>query len=39
MYASDSWFSKALEAMTRFAVEQGMVPRKYSVEELFAVPN
>src|ERR1700752_391388 len=26
---------KALEAMTRFAVEQGMVPRKYSVEELF----
>jgi 4,5-dihydroxyphthalate decarboxylase len=26
---------KALEAMTRFAVDQGMVPRKYSVEELF----
>jgi len=27
---------KALEAMTQFAVDQGMVPRKYSVEELFA---
>lgn len=28
---------KALEAITRFAVDQKMVPRKYSVEELFAV--
>jgi 4,5-dihydroxyphthalate decarboxylase len=26
---------KALEAITRFAVDQGMVPRKFSVEELF----
>jgi hypothetical protein len=26
---------KALEAITRFAAEQNMVPRKYSVEELF----
>lgn len=30
---------KALEAITRFAVEQKMVPRKFAVEELFAVPN
>jgi 4,5-dihydroxyphthalate decarboxylase len=30
---------KALEAITRFAVDQKMVPRKFSVEELFAVPN
>jgi 4,5-dihydroxyphthalate decarboxylase len=30
---------KALEAITRFAVEQKMVPRKFVVEELFAVPN
>ena len=27
---------KALEAMTQFAVDQKMVPRKYAVEELFA---
>jgi 4,5-dihydroxyphthalate decarboxylase len=27
---------KALEAMTQFAVDQKMVPRKFSVEELFA---
>jgi 4,5-dihydroxyphthalate decarboxylase len=27
---------KALEAITRFAVDQRMVPRKFSVEELFA---
>jgi 4,5-dihydroxyphthalate decarboxylase len=27
---------KALEAMTQFAVDQRMVPRKFSVEELFA---
>jgi 4,5-dihydroxyphthalate decarboxylase len=27
---------KALEAITRFALDQKMVPRKYSVEELFA---
>jgi 4,5-dihydroxyphthalate decarboxylase len=30
---------KALEAMTRFAADQGMVPRKYSVEELFVPPG
>jgi ABC-type nitrate/sulfonate/bicarbonate transport system substrate-binding protein len=30
---------KALEAITRFAVEQKMVPRKFAVEELFALPN
>ena len=30
---------KALEAMTQFAVDQKMVPRRFSVEELFAVPN
>ena len=28
--------SKALEAITQFAVDQRMVPRKFSVEELFA---
>jgi len=28
---------KALEAITQFAVDQKMVPRKFSVEELFAV--
>jgi 4,5-dihydroxyphthalate decarboxylase len=30
---------KALEAVTQFAVDQKMVPRKFAVEELFAVPN
>ena len=30
---------KALEAVTQFAVDQKMVPRRFSVEELFAVPN
>jgi 4,5-dihydroxyphthalate decarboxylase len=30
---------KALEAITKFAFDQKMVPRRYSVEELFAVPN
>ena len=30
---------KALEAITQFAFDQKMVPRKYSVEDLFAVPN
>ncbi|HEY5962913.1 MAG TPA: ABC transporter substrate-binding protein [Xanthobacteraceae bacterium] len=30
---------KALEAMTQFAVDQKMVPRRYSVEELFAPLN
>ncbi len=30
---------KALEAMTQFAVDQKMVPRKFSVEELFAPLN
>jgi 4,5-dihydroxyphthalate decarboxylase len=30
---------KALEAMTQFAMDQKMVPRKYSVEELFAPLN
>ena len=30
---------KALEAMTQFAVDQKMVPRRYSVEELFAPVN
>ena len=30
---------KALEAMTQFAVDQKMVPRKFSVEELFAPVN
>jgi 4,5-dihydroxyphthalate decarboxylase len=30
---------KALEAITQFAAEQKMVPRRFSVEELFAVPN
>ena len=30
---------KALEAMTQFAVDQKMVPRKYAVEELFAPLN
>ncbi len=29
---------KALEAITQFAADQHMVPRKFSVEELFAVP-
>lgn len=29
---------KALEAITRFAADQGMVPRKFTVEELFTVP-
>ena len=28
---------KALEAMTKFAVDQHMVPRRFAVEELFAV--
>jgi 4,5-dihydroxyphthalate decarboxylase len=28
---------KALEAMTKFAVEQRMVPRRFTVEELFTV--
>ncbi len=27
---------KALEAVTQFAVDQKMVPRRFSVEELFA---
>jgi 4,5-dihydroxyphthalate decarboxylase len=30
---------KALEAITQFAVNQKMVPRKFTVEELFTVPN
>ena len=30
---------KTLEAITQFAVDQRMVPRKYSVEELFAPAN
>jgi 4,5-dihydroxyphthalate decarboxylase len=30
---------KALEAITEFALNQKMVPRKFSVEELFAVPG
>jgi 4,5-dihydroxyphthalate decarboxylase len=30
---------KALEAITQFAVDQKMVPRKYSVEELFVPAN
>jgi 4,5-dihydroxyphthalate decarboxylase len=30
---------KALEAITQFALDQHMVPRKFSVEELFALPN
>jgi 4,5-dihydroxyphthalate decarboxylase len=30
---------KALEAITQFAVDQKMVPRKFSVEELFKLPN
>ncbi len=29
---------KALEAITQFAADQKMVPRRYTVEELFAVP-
>jgi 4,5-dihydroxyphthalate decarboxylase len=29
---------KALEAITQFAADQKMVPRKFSVEELFALP-
>lgn len=29
---------KALETMTQFAVDQRMVPHRYTVEELFAVP-
>jgi 4,5-dihydroxyphthalate decarboxylase len=29
---------KALETMTQFAVEQKMVPRRFTVEELFAAP-
>jgi 4,5-dihydroxyphthalate decarboxylase len=29
---------KALEAMTQFGVDQHMVPRRFSVEELFEVP-
>jgi ABC-type nitrate/sulfonate/bicarbonate transport system substrate-binding protein len=30
---------KALEAITQFALDQRMVPRKFSVEELFAPPG
>jgi ABC-type nitrate/sulfonate/bicarbonate transport system substrate-binding protein len=30
---------EALEAITRFAVDQHMVPRKFTVEELFTPPN
>ena len=30
---------KALEAITQFAVDQKMVPRKFSVEELFTPLN
>lgn len=30
---------KALEAITQFSVDQGMVPRKFTVEELFQPPN
>jgi 4,5-dihydroxyphthalate decarboxylase len=30
---------KALEAVAQFALDQKMVPRRFSVEELFAVPN
>jgi 4,5-dihydroxyphthalate decarboxylase len=30
---------KALEAITQFAADQKMVPRRFAVEELFAVPN
>ena len=30
---------KALEAITQFAAEQKMVPRKFTVEELFALPR
>jgi 4,5-dihydroxyphthalate decarboxylase len=30
---------KALEAINQFAVDQHMVPRKYTVEELFALPK
>ena len=30
---------KALEAITQFAVDQNMIPRRFSVEELFAVPG
>jgi 4,5-dihydroxyphthalate decarboxylase len=30
---------KALEAITQFAADQKMVPRRFSVEELFAVPS
>jgi 4,5-dihydroxyphthalate decarboxylase len=30
---------KALEAITQFAFDQKMIPRKYSVEELFAPVN
>ncbi len=30
---------KALEAIAQFADEQSMVPRRFSVEELFALPN
>ena len=30
---------KALEAITQFAFDQKMVPRKYSVEELFVPVN
>jgi 4,5-dihydroxyphthalate decarboxylase len=29
---------KALEAIAQFALDQNMVPRKFSVEELFALP-
>ena len=30
---------KALETITQYAFDQKMIPRRYSVEELFAVPN
>jgi 4,5-dihydroxyphthalate decarboxylase len=30
---------KALEAVAQFAADQKMVPRRFSVEELFAAPN
>ncbi len=30
---------KALQAITEFAVNQNMVPRRYAVKELFALPN
>ena len=37
-YGSDSMNEKAVETLVQFAYDQHIIPRKFSVEELFA-PN